>query len=191
MQWSLYAGNKKPGRLFKWFLVALYRWSLYREKFELKILGKTTKWSLKTGGRFKKILTVTTRSTSPDMTEVFHALLYGRFIKIKANLRRSALHRTNKGSNFLGGSFSHRDNVRAPILFRREGQPQHLKKWFFLKKRAIHFHINSSSINRLVKWNQHWNQQSTSCPSSQCLVDQIQVQKPILIAVTDLMPDHT
>ena len=136
-------------------------------------------------------LTVTTRSTSPDMTEEFHALLYGRFIKIQGNLRRSTLHRTNKGSNFLGGSFSNRDNVRAPIQFRREGQPQHLKKWFFLKNRAIHFHINSSSINRLVSRNQHWNQQSTSCPSSRCLVDQIQVQKPILIAVTDPMPDHT
>ena len=33
------------------------------------------------------------------------------------------LHRTNQGSNFLGGSFSNRDNVRAPIQFRREHQP--------------------------------------------------------------------
>ena len=37
VQWSLHAGNKKPGRPFKWLLVALYRWSLYREKFDLKI----------------------------------------------------------------------------------------------------------------------------------------------------------
>ena len=36
----------------------------------------------------------------------------------------------NQGSNFLGGSFSNRDNVRAPIQFRRESQPQHLKSWF-------------------------------------------------------------
>ena len=36
VQWSLYAGNKKPGTSFKWSLVALYRWSLYREKFDLK-----------------------------------------------------------------------------------------------------------------------------------------------------------
>ena len=28
--------NKKPGTSFKWSLVALYRWSLYREKFDLK-----------------------------------------------------------------------------------------------------------------------------------------------------------
>ena len=34
----------------------------------------------------------------------------------------------NKSSNFLGGSFSNRDNVRAPIQFRREGQRQHHKR---------------------------------------------------------------
>ena len=32
------------------------------------------------------------------------------------------LHRTNQGSKFLGGSFSNRDNVRAPMKFIREGQ---------------------------------------------------------------------
>ena len=36
VQWSLYAGNKKPGTSFKWLLVTLYRQSLYREKFDLK-----------------------------------------------------------------------------------------------------------------------------------------------------------
>ena len=36
-QWSLLAGNKKPGTSFKWPLVVLYRWWLYREKFDLKI----------------------------------------------------------------------------------------------------------------------------------------------------------
>ena len=43
VQWSLYAGNKKPETSFKWslvgvrnYLVALYRWSLYRERFDLK-----------------------------------------------------------------------------------------------------------------------------------------------------------
>ena len=43
------------------------------------------------------------------MTQVFH----GRFIQRK--LRRKKLPRTNQGSNFLGGSFSNRDIVRAPI----------------------------------------------------------------------------
>ena len=59
---------------------------------------------------------------------IFHTWAYGRFIEIEGNLRRKKLHRTNKGSNFLGGSFSNRDNVRAPIQFRRESQPQHLKR---------------------------------------------------------------
>ena len=36
VQWSLYAGNKKRGTSFKWSLIALYRWLLCREKFDLK-----------------------------------------------------------------------------------------------------------------------------------------------------------
>ena len=91
------------------------------------------------------------RSTSLDMTTVFHARLYGTFVEIQTNLRRTQIHRTNQGSNFLGGSFSNRDNVRAPIQFRTERQPQHLKSWFFLKNGSIHFHINSTSVIRSVK----------------------------------------
>ena len=53
---------------------------------------------------------------------------YGRFIEIQINLRRKELHRTNQGSNFLGGTFSNGDNVRAPIQFGRESQHQHLKR---------------------------------------------------------------
>ena len=52
------------------------------------------------------------------MTIVFHARPYGRFKEIKSSLRRKKLHRTNQGSNFLGGSLSNRDNVGAPIQFR-------------------------------------------------------------------------
>ena len=37
-------------------------------------------------------------------------------------------HKTNEGSNFHGGSFSSRDNVRAPNEFTREGQPQFFKR---------------------------------------------------------------
>ena len=65
---------------------------------------------------------------SPDMKTVFHAWPYGGFIEIQSNLRREKLRRTNQGCNFLGGSFSNRANVRAPIQFRRERQLQHLKK---------------------------------------------------------------
>ena len=50
--------------------------------------------------------------------------------------------------------YLNRDNVRAPIQFRRERQPQHLKRCFFLKNRPIHFHVNSTSVTRPVKQNQ-------------------------------------
>ena len=72
MQWSLNAGNKKPGTSFKWSLVALCRWSLDREKFNLKTLGRTTTWSLWTGGLFKKVVvktgfTVATKEAKANM----------------------------------------------------------------------------------------------------------------------------
>ena len=83
-----------------------------------------------------------------------HAWPYGRFVGMQGNLRRKTLHRTNQGSDFLGGTFSNRDNARAPVQFRRESQSQHLEIWFFLKNRAIHVPINSTSVIRPVKWNQ-------------------------------------
>ena len=49
----------------------------------------------------------------PHITTVFHTWPCGRFIEMQSNLRRKKLHRTNQGYNFLGGSFSNRDNVRA------------------------------------------------------------------------------
>ena len=74
---------------------------------------------------------VTTTGTSPDMRTALHTWSNGRFIEVESNLRRKKLRRTNQGSNFLGDNFSNWDNVRAPIQFRRESQPQHLKRWFF------------------------------------------------------------
>ena len=65
--------------------------------------------------------------TSPHMTTVFHVWPHGKFIEIQSNLRRKKLHRANQSFNFLGGSFSNRDNVRAPIQFGGESQPQYLK----------------------------------------------------------------
>ena len=76
---------------------------------------------------------------------------YGRFLQIQSNLGRKKLHRTNQGSNFLESSFSNRDNVKAKIQFRRGSQPQHLKRWFFFKKKPIHYHINSICAIRLAK----------------------------------------
>ena len=37
---------------------------------------------------------------------------------------RKKLYRMNQGSNFLGGSFSNRDNARSPIQFNIESQAQ-------------------------------------------------------------------
>ena len=57
----------------------------------------------------------TARSTIPDMTAVFHACLYERFIEMQSNLRRKKLHTTNQGSNFPGDSFRDRGKVRTSI----------------------------------------------------------------------------
>ena len=74
--------------------------------------------------------------------------LFG-IIPWQSNLRSKKLHRTNPGSNFLGGTFSNRYNVRAPIQFRREIQPQHLERQFFPENRPIHFHINTTHVIRM------------------------------------------
>ena len=60
------------------------------------------------------------RSTSPDMTREFYTKPDDGFIKMKNNLRRKKLHRTNQSSNFMGASFNNGDNARALIQFRRE-----------------------------------------------------------------------
>ena len=85
------------------------------------------------------------------MTTVFHGRPYGGITVIRRNLRRKKLHRTNQGSNFLGGSFSNSDTVRYPIQFRKEIQTQHLKRLFLLKNRPFNFHINSTSVIKPVK----------------------------------------
>ena len=104
------------------------------------------------------------------MKTVFHAWPYGRFIVIQNNLSRKK--RTNQGSNLLGSSFTNRGNIRAPIQFWRERQPQYLKKWFFLKNRPVHFYTNNISVIWLVKQ----NKLNFACTSLLCLVDYIQAQ---------------
>ena len=70
------------------------------------------------------------------MTKIFNGRLYGRFVEIQiqvqSNLKRNKLHRTNQGSNFLGGRFSNRDNVTAPNLEDKDN-PSLLKDSFFSK----------------------------------------------------------
>ena len=82
------------------------------------------------------------------------------------------------------------NNNKSPIQFRRESQPHHLKRLSFLKNRPISFHINSTSVIRPVKWNQ-LSFSSIKINKPQCLVDQIQVQKSILVVATDQMPNQT
>ena len=105
---------------------------------------------------YRTIFQKATRSNSPVMATVFHVWPYGRLIEIQSNLRRMKPHRTNQCSNFLGDSFTNRDHVRTPFQFTRESLPQHLKhlkRWFFLKNRPIHFHINITNATRAVKQN--------------------------------------
>ena len=87
---------------------------------------------------FVAYLTISTRISCPDMTTVFHAWPYGKFIEIQNQFRRNKLHKANQGANFLGLSLSNRDNIRTPIQIRREIQPKLLKTWVLLKKRSIH-----------------------------------------------------
>ena len=67
------------------------------------------------------------------MTTVFHTWVYGRFIEIQSNLRRKKFHRTNQGFNFLGGSFTNKENLRAPIQFGKKVKPSILKDDFSSK----------------------------------------------------------
>ena len=80
---------------------------------------------------------ISKKEHQPRHDTVFHTLPYARFIEIQSNLMRKKLHRINQDSYFPGGRFSNRDNVRSPIQFRRESQPQHLEKSFFLKNRPM------------------------------------------------------
>ena len=50
-----------------------------------------------------------------QMTTIFPVRLYGRLIDIKSNLRTKEFYITNQGCNSLEGSFSNRNNIRAPV----------------------------------------------------------------------------
>ena len=60
----------------------------------------------------------------PRRVAVFHAWWHGRSIEIQNNLRRQKLHRTNQGSNFLGGSFSNQgvsQKIKTDDVFSKSG----------------------------------------------------------------------
>ena len=90
--------------------------------------------------------------SSPHTTKVFHARLYGRFIEIKSNFKRTKLHKVNEDSNLSRGSLSNRDNIRVPIQFKGKRHYQNLKKWLFFKNRPIQFQINTTRVITPVKW---------------------------------------
>ena len=86
------------------------------------------------------------------MTTVFHTKLDGTFIQLQSNLGKKKLHRTNQVPNVLGGSFSNRDNLRAPFQFRGEKQPQHLKRQFFRQNRPINFYPMLFNRSKETSW---------------------------------------
>ena len=89
-------------------------------------------------------------STSPDMKTIFQAKPYDRFIEIKSNFRRKKLHKTNQGSSFLiGSSFINRESVRAPTNIGQQDNASIFKDEFS----SVPFHIDSSKVFSLVKWN--------------------------------------
>ena len=97
----------------------------------------------------------------PRLTTVFHAWMCGRFIEINSSLRRKYLHWTNQSFNFLEGSFSNWENVRAPIQFRREW---YLKMLFYSRTGS---HMNTTWVIRPIKWNKLKNFSASkldSCP---------------------------
>ena len=77
------------------------------------------------------------------MTTLFHDALYATIKEIKTNLGRKKLHRKNHGSSILGGSFSNRDNLKAPVQFRDFIRAS--EKLFFIRDRLIHFQTGSTT----------------------------------------------
>ena len=59
--------------------------------------------------------------------------------RLKEKKSRNNVYRTNRGSNFLEGKFSNRDNIRAPIHSRREREFRNLKRCFFPKEETHPF----------------------------------------------------
>ena len=55
------------------------------------------------------------KGTRPENTTEFYGRPNGRFAWVKCNRRRNKLHRANKVSHILKGSFNNRDNLRIPV----------------------------------------------------------------------------
>ena len=76
---------------------------------------------------------------SKNMTRIFHARSYDRFIEIKSNLTRNRLQRINQGSSFFGSSFSFRlyFKYRAQPNWEEKENPSILKDDFSSKNSSV------------------------------------------------------
>ena len=144
---SIGIASKPPLRIRKWNQLSQFRWTFTKVIPTKKLkLDTFRQWAKGSKAEVSKVSTVLhiyflgTRSTSPDITTVFHAWLYGRFIEIQGNLRRKKLNRTNQSSNFLGGSLE--EKVNHSIL-----------KDEFFSRIDSSIHINSTSVISPVKQN--------------------------------------
>ena len=100
----------------------IYQSNTYRKNLKAGYMSTMSQW-VKRGSKWRSnslAYPFFVAYHQASMTTVPHTWPCGRFIEIQSNLRRKKLHRTNEGSNFLGGSFTNRDNVIATIQFRRK-----------------------------------------------------------------------
>ena len=121
------------------------------------------------------------------MTAVFHAWTYDRFIEIQSNLRRTKLPRTKTGSDFLGGNFSKKYKEPQSNLEKKVNsnllKNDYSSRTFSPSSPQYH-HLLLDQSNK-TSW-----VFSALKPNPALLIDQMQVQKPILVAPTNHMPDH-
>ena len=126
------------------------------------------------------------------MTRVLHAWPYCR---VKEQPQEKETSQNESRLQFSWRQCQQQKQLRVTNQFRGKRQPQHLKRLFSVKNKSIHFHIGSTSVIILVKRNQlsfsRFEINKLLPAPFQCLVGQIQVQKPILVVTTDQMTDHT
>ena len=127
------------------------------------------------------------------MTTVFYTRLYCRFIEIQSNLRKKKLHRI-KVPIFLEAGLTIEIILESQFNLEEKNNASILKDDFSsTKDPPIFTSINTSVIRPIKKIQLSFcrNQQAISCSSPQYILDQIQVQKPTVVAAIDEMPDHS
>ena len=131
--------SKPTSRIRRWNQLSQFKWTFTKARPAEKTLAgymSTMSQAFKRGSKWRinsptylflqSILEfqVVARSPSPGMTAIFHRMLYGRFIEIYREQPQEKKNSYNKSRlQFPWWQFSNRDNVRAPIQFRRENQP--------------------------------------------------------------------